>query len=509
MTRLLDQVFDAQESRYFAPFLPVDLIEPLGVGSLTLSQWPNPEEEDFDAEVPHIPRMHAPDFVIAAPGAMSEDPKFIDNLMVQQIQASMGIPELIAILDTGILYHHPILKQLVVETIDLVGENGVNDGLDYNGHGTLVALLIALTSPNVQIINIKVADGEGRVARTVVARGIKEAAARAPNRVSLSLGFGDTCSLFRPCEACRAATEAAKAGLMVFAAAGNTPGLRACPARAKGVFSVASYAIESALSNKTSLTPESTNRLYGGTLDRSQVITKALSHAHYFIEAYQRHSQEASTVEKSVMNLKSAVILAKEAFRLSPESKREVSNILQSAVHGAGHRPWEVGAWLLEFMWYHLPDDLFIGLIGDFRGAIIPGTSFSVAAATAIPETFSRTIQAITGSYPLSDWAVMRRASYSGDGEFVGVDGRFIMVPYEFGLIGRAHLLKKQRRVKQALSRFESPSQAQKTPTDWLDQALLYIAVGKLPQAQGLLQSAVEAKPAWEFASRLLAELKG
>jgi hypothetical protein len=491
------------------PFLPVDLIEPLGIGSLTLSQWPNPEEENFDPEVPHIPWMEIPDGVIVSPGSMSKDPDFTDNLMIHRTQASMGIPELIAILDSGILSHHPVLKRLVVDTVDLVGEGGLRDGVDHNGHGTLVGLLIALTSPNVEIINIKVADREGRLDRNLVARGIREAVARAPNRISLSLGFGDTCSVFRRCEACQAATEAAKAGAMVFAAAGNTPRLRACPARAEGVFSVSSYAIESVLSNKTSLTSEGTNRLCAGASGPGEVITRALSHAHHFIKEYQRYSQKASTVKEARMSLQSAVILAKEAFRLSPETKMEVSNILQSAVNGAVHRPWKVGAWLLEYLWYHLPDELLIGLNGNFRGAIIPGTSFSVATATALPEKFSRTVQASIGSYPLSEWAIMRRTSYSGNGEFAGVDGRFIMVPYEFGLIGRAHLLKKQRRLRQALSRFENRSQAQNTPADWLDEALLHIVVGKVPEARKLLEIAVQTKPSWEFATDLLAELKG
>ena len=509
MKQIIDLLHDATQSRYFVPYLPTDLIHPFGVGSLSLSQRTSfePDPDWHGTGLKRISRDALAAKVV--PKAISHDSEIIDKLMIHSIQSSIGVAESIAIIDTGLMAHHPVLRGLVVETVDLVHEGGCADGDDKNGHGTLVALLIALNSPNVEIINIKVADGDGKFAMEVLARGIREAIQRAPNRINLSLGFEVTCGVFRRCEACRAAMEAVREGIMVFAAAGNMPRRRACPARAPGVYSLASYEIRSVLSESSSIPPQGKERLYRKGLSKAGIAEKALKDAQYFLTTYQEHlSPDGEASADGFRAMTSTANLCKESYLLVPESLLRVVEILNSVVQAVFQYPWGTGMAFLDHLWYHMPDKLLAALRGETRGALLPGTSFSVATAMGIPTMFADVIQSAFGQYPISDSSVMQRASYSGNGEFIGADGRFILVPYEMGLIARALLLRDQNRVDHALAKFDPVLGKSWGPTENLEQALYYLVKNEVEKCIELLEGILKKQPNWYLTRRLWEECR-
>ncbi len=104
----LDRLFDPETGRYYAPYNPT-------------------------AEAEHEKRVRA--------------------------RGSTGEGMVIAVLDTGVLSHHPGLKGRLVDSADFTGEGPE----DYNGHGTAVALLAAGPNrPGPSILNVKVLDRNGR-----------------------------------------------------------------------------------------------------------------------------------------------------------------------------------------------------------------------------------------------------------------------------------------------------------------------------------------------------------
>lgn len=157
------------------------------------------------------------------------------------------LPEkFIAVLDTGYMTEHPLLRDIVEDTVDFTGE-GIED---QNGHGTACALLTlgltsnipAIYSPRLLIIKVAGRDGRGSPENLIKGlrwliqfkkeRGLEEGDLSA----SLSLGvYSKRWGAFGcrgGCAICSAAIEAAKQGIWINAAAGNKPGVTACPARA-------------------------------------------------------------------------------------------------------------------------------------------------------------------------------------------------------------------------------------------------------------------------------------
>ena len=135
-----------------------------------------------------------------------------------------------AIIDTGLSVEHPRLRRAVTARVDLTAEG---EG-DECGHGTVVALILLAWTPDAKLIDVKAL---GRGAKATAER-LVEALDWVRHRqdarfVNLSAG------LYRPwctgeCDVCQAATRLAESGHYLTVAAGNRPGITACPAKARG-----------------------------------------------------------------------------------------------------------------------------------------------------------------------------------------------------------------------------------------------------------------------------------
>ena len=114
----------------------------------------------------------------------------------------------VAVLDTGVNSNN------VIASNDFTGSNTV----DENGHGTKIAEIILAMAPDVQIINAKVLDKNGKGSEASVVAGINYAVEQNANIISLSLGgyFDDINS---PLVA--AVEDAISKGVTVVVAAGN------------------------------------------------------------------------------------------------------------------------------------------------------------------------------------------------------------------------------------------------------------------------------------------------
>ena len=114
----------------------------------------------------------------------------------------------VAVLDTGVNSNN------VIAANDFTGSNTI----DENGHGTKIAEIILAMAPDVQLINAKVLDKDGKGSEASVIAGINYAVEQGANVISLSLGgyFDDINS---PLVA--AVEDAVNKGVTVVVAAGN------------------------------------------------------------------------------------------------------------------------------------------------------------------------------------------------------------------------------------------------------------------------------------------------
>lgn len=128
----------------------------------------------------------------------------------------------VAILDTGIDLDHPDLQ--VAGDITFVP--GTNSGDDDNGHGTLVAGIVAALdngtgtvgiAPEVELYAVKVLDKKGMGTMSAIRRGIEWAIDNDMQVINMSFGVGEKLGQeFR-----RVLKEACQAGIVIVAAAGN------------------------------------------------------------------------------------------------------------------------------------------------------------------------------------------------------------------------------------------------------------------------------------------------
>jgi subtilisin family serine protease len=138
-----------------------------------------------------------------------------------------GSGQTIAIIDSGVLSHHPDIRPRLIEAVDFTGE-GTEDQI---GHGTKVALVLAAYAPAARFVSLKVI-GSGRAEAQSLISAIDWLIESPLVRVAnMSTG------VYRPlckanCPVCQAAQRAAQAGCILTVAAGNQPGLTACPAKA-------------------------------------------------------------------------------------------------------------------------------------------------------------------------------------------------------------------------------------------------------------------------------------
>src|ERR1035441_5261687 len=92
-------------------------------------------------------------FTLGFPGSE----RYFDGVKKVHDQGFTGKGGKCAILDTGMMLDHPLIKRNLAESVDLTGEGPD----DLNGHGTIVTLLALLTAPDSTLLNIKVAGSDG------------------------------------------------------------------------------------------------------------------------------------------------------------------------------------------------------------------------------------------------------------------------------------------------------------------------------------------------------------
>lgn len=107
----------------------------------------------------------------------------------------------VAIVDTGVDYNHPDLKNKVLKELGYNFINNSKDVMDDNWHGTHVAGIIAAETgnnigisgaagfTNVKIIPIKALDQNGQGSSDIIAKGIRYAADKGADVINFSVGF--------------------------------------------------------------------------------------------------------------------------------------------------------------------------------------------------------------------------------------------------------------------------------------------------------------------------------
>ncbi len=164
------------------------------------------------------------------PKAWHRDALGIDGL---RFRDELGRPVVVAILDTGLtlaadgypaapaLAHVPVLPGVDFVNLD-------DDPADDNGHGTLMASLLAAdgafpgVAPDVTLLPIKVLDADRVGSEAALAAGLRHAIAKQVDVISMSLAFPE--GFIPSAELSSAITAAQQAGIVVLAASGNHGG---------------------------------------------------------------------------------------------------------------------------------------------------------------------------------------------------------------------------------------------------------------------------------------------
>lgn len=153
----------------------------------------------------------------------------------------------VAVLDTGIDYNHPDLKNRVLSNLGYNFLTGTNDASDDNGHGTHVSGIIAAQANNnlgmtgvtgqldVKIIPIKVLNSNGEGDTDIISKGIRYAADAGADIINMSFGAPG-----QDVDIDSAVQYARSKGVFMVAAAGNDSSNadNYSPAGDQGVFTV-------------------------------------------------------------------------------------------------------------------------------------------------------------------------------------------------------------------------------------------------------------------------------
>jgi len=150
---------------------------------------------------------------------------YLKIAQAQRISQGEGIT--VAVIDTGVA-DHPDLAGNVLNGVDTVAGGNGNGRGDDSGHGTGMAGIIAAhghgtgnrdgalgIAPKAKILPIRVATATLEPVDKPIAEGIRWAMAHGAKIINMSIDRGDI-------ETLRAVNEARAAGVLIFAAAGNT-----------------------------------------------------------------------------------------------------------------------------------------------------------------------------------------------------------------------------------------------------------------------------------------------
>lgn len=164
------------------------------------------------------------------PGYFAPPPSVSASIRMLSRVLNLFVKGKAAILDTGVLSHHPLLRKRLLDSVDFTGEGPE----DRNGHGTVVGLIFINSAPGSSILNVKVLDQDKEGMEEDLIEGMRWAQRRGADVVNMSVGITRDCG--GDCDICTEANRLARAGIIVTAAAGNE-GL-CCPARARDVMAV-------------------------------------------------------------------------------------------------------------------------------------------------------------------------------------------------------------------------------------------------------------------------------
>lgn len=160
----------------------------------------------------------------------SKQRKSFETMSVPESWAITGGSEkiIVAVLDTGVDGKHPdLVGRVLTNGYNFVDDN--KDTSDNNGHGTMVAGIIAANvgnsigiagaTKNCMVLPVKVLDAKGNGYVGSIAAGITYAVEQGANVINLSLGCSEFSSVLQD-----AVNDAYSKGVIVIAASGNSGG---------------------------------------------------------------------------------------------------------------------------------------------------------------------------------------------------------------------------------------------------------------------------------------------
>ncbi|MDL4842508.1 S8 family serine peptidase [Aquibacillus rhizosphaerae] len=178
--------------------------------------------------------------------------KFFDDVLKSPYVGDKTIK--IAVLDSGIYKEHEDLKDVVIKQYN--AESPKYPVTDSLGHGTAIAGVIASNdnkfgikgmSQNVEIIDIKVINDEGKVSVEAVIKGLAYAVKKEVDIISMSFGFKEENIVLED-----SIKEATQNEIILVAAAGNNFGTETdFPAKYDDVLSVGSLKKDGSISEKS------------------------------------------------------------------------------------------------------------------------------------------------------------------------------------------------------------------------------------------------------------------